>query len=51
MSEKMKRCKYCDEEIFEAAIKCKHCGSMLNEGSEFVTSKSEGNPNVAPPVV
>ncbi|MFT6913881.1 MAG: uncharacterized membrane protein YhaH (DUF805 family) [Motiliproteus sp.] len=24
-------CKYCKEEIQEGAIKCKHCGSMLNE--------------------
>ena len=26
----MKRCPYCDGEIRENAIKCKHCGSMLD---------------------
>ncbi|MBN2590017.1 MAG: hypothetical protein JXA96_09150 [Sedimentisphaerales bacterium] len=29
----MKHCPYCDEEIRDNAIKCKHCGSMLYEDS------------------
>jgi hypothetical protein len=29
--EETKRCPFCAEEILSAAVKCKHCGSALNE--------------------
>jgi len=32
----MKKCKFCSEEIQDDAIKCKHCGEMLNS-SELTT--------------
>ena len=34
MSEKTKKCPFCKEEILEGAIKCKHCGSMLDGSSQ-----------------
>jgi hypothetical protein len=33
MAEKTKKCPFCGEEILEVAIKCKHCGTML-DGSD-----------------
>ena len=41
MSEKMKRCYFCGEEILDVAKKCKHCSSDLEGGSslEIATSK------------
>jgi len=37
MTEETKRCPFCREEIHAEAIKCKHCGTMLDEttGSPF----------------
>ena|SRR5215469_5415633 len=37
MSEATKRCPFCAEEILEAAKKCKHCGSDLNNMSAAET--------------
>lgn len=33
MSENDKKCPFCAEDINIEAIKCKHCGSMLNENN------------------
>jgi DNA-binding beta-propeller fold protein YncE/predicted Ser/Thr protein kinase len=38
MSEAKKRCPYCQEEILEAARKCKHCGEWLEDPPETSSS-------------
>lgn len=42
MNEKTKRCQFCGEEILEVAIKCKHCGSMLDGSEESKKVSVEG---------
>ena len=38
MSEATKRCPYCQEEILEAARKCKHCGEWLEDSPETAST-------------
>jgi len=33
LGQETKRCPYCAEEIRRAAVKCRHCGSWLEQGS------------------
>jgi hypothetical protein len=37
-AEPTKRCPYCGEQILAVAIKCKHCGSMLNQQASAQTT-------------
>jgi len=48
----MKTCPYCAEEIQDAAIKCKHCGSMLDGSNsvEVETPGAEPTPTAKPAV-
>jgi formylglycine-generating enzyme required for sulfatase activity/serine/threonine protein kinase len=39
----MKRCPFCDEEIRDNAIKCKHCGSML-DGTDALSVHDQPGP-------
>jgi len=37
----MKRCPYCDEEVRDNAIKCKHCGSILGNADTLDAARTE----------
>ena len=37
----MKRCQYCDEEVRDNAVKCKHCGSMLGNADTIDSARTE----------
>ena len=42
LGDTMKKCPLCFEEIQDEAIKCKHCGSMINGTTSVQLSQTEG---------
>ena len=48
MADQTKRCPYCAEEIHIDAVKCRHCGEFLTEGSSPEGSGPEGSSPEAP---
>lgn len=39
----MKKCPFCAEDILDGAIKCKHCGSMLDSSSSSDSRVAQGD--------
>jgi len=43
MESQTKQCPFCDESIKKEAIKCKHCGTSLNEDKKIFLNPNPAN--------
>lgn len=48
MTNEEKECPFCSETIKFTAVKCKHCGSMLEDSSEITNTPQPGS---TPPAI